>query len=1065
MTLLDEYFQNTKKFMDSHGAKTIVLIQVGSFFEVYGILYPDGSYKGALLKEFARINDMVIASKNTCVGQYDVYMSGFGVAHLDKYVKKLLNHGYTVPVYVQDIQGKNTTRSLMNIYSPGTYFNSNDSYDDFDENNYDAGLSNNTICLWVHKTKSLVNKNSEILYIGLSIVDILTGKIINYEYNVHYIDSPTIYDELDKYFSIYNPSEAIIITNNVSDYDGKFIDVLINYTNIYAHKIHKVYLEKKDGLMSEFVKNAYSIEKQTIQESIIDRTYGVGSYLEKSEFRDYNFANQSLCFLLDFMYKHNPSLIKDIDYPVFENHSNKLILANHSLKQLNMISDSRNNNKLSCVANLLNNCVTNGGKRKFNYELLHPICDVEILNKSYANIEDLLKTKFYETIRSELQNVRDIEKISRKLIIKCINPKDIFLLYTNLSNIKNLFIKISTKKENKPFLTFIKSYLDFDISKICNAINEFIEENFNLEQASNIVMEKIHNYELSKLNFINKKVNKDLNKSFKNSLDSKQQFIAISQFLSSIVSDFEKPKNKKQKPKSLSKSLSKNIKKPVISQNNEEKNTENNEEFTDEYINYVKIHETSKSDPMLLITKRRSVILKEILDIIIKENGKDYIINYNSSYSGTEEQLTIDLTTIGFKPHGSNQANMSIESNFFNNIAHNIHNSRELLINAITLNYNKIIEDFSNFDLENNYLSIISRFISLIDVSHVKAYNASKYNYTKPTIFDNDYGQLETPKSYVRFEKMRHCLIEHINNKELYVTNDLSIGESYNGMLLYGTNAVGKTSFIKSIGIALIMAQAGMYVPSSEFVYYPYNYLFTRILGNDNIFKGLSTFAVEMSELRTILKNATSNSIILGDELCSGTESSSALSIFTASLQKLHTLESTFLFATHFHEILEYDEIKELDKLKTYHMSVIFDRAKNTLIYDRKLKPGHGESMYGLEVCKSLDLPNDFIENAYAIRNKYVKNQPKLLEIKKSRYNSKKIRDLCEICKLNDSSEVHHLQFQKNANIKGIINNEFRKNHKANLINICEDCHLKIHESNSEYRIAKTSSGYELMEI
>ena len=1061
MTLLDEYFENTKKFMASHGPKTIVLIQVGSFFEVYGILYPDGSYKGALLKEFARINDMVIASKNTCVGQYDVFMSGFGIAYLDKYVKKLLIHGYTVPVYVQDIQGKNTTRSLMHIYSPGTYFNSNDSYDDFDENNYDAGLSNNTICLWVHKTRSLVNKNSEILYLGLSIVDILTGKIINYEYNVQYIDSPTIYDELDKYFSIYNPSEAIIITNNVSDYDGKYIDVLINYTNIYASKIHKVYLKKDDRLLNtEFVKNAYSIEKQTIQESIIDRTYGIGSYLEKSEFRDYNFANQSLCFLLDFMYKHNPSLIKDIDYPVFENHSNKLILANHSLKQLNMISDSRNNNKLSCVANLLNNCVTNGGKRKFNYELLHPICDVEILNKSYANIEDLLKTKFYETIRSELQNVRDIEKIARKLIIKCINPKDIFLLYTNLSNIKNLFIKISTKKENKPFLTFIKSFLDFDISKICNALNDFIEEKFNLEEASNIVMEKINNYELSKLNFINKKVNKDLNKSFKNSIDSKQQFIAISQFLSGLVSDFEKPKNKKQKPKSLSK----NIKKPVISQKNKESNVENEEE-NEEYSNYVKIHETSKSDPMLLITKRRSVILKEILDKIIKENGKDYIINYNSSYSGTEEQLTIDLTSIEFKPHGSNQANMSIESKFFNNIAHNIHNSHELLINAITLNYNKIIEDFSNFDLQNNYLSIISRFISLIDVSQVKAYNASKYNYTKPTIFDNDYGQLETPKSYVRFEKMRHCLIEHINNKELYVTNDLSIGESYNGMLLYGTNAVGKTSFIKSIGIALIMAQAGMYVPCSEFVYYPYNYLFTRILGNDNIFKGLSTFAVEMSELRTILKNATSNSIILGDELCSGTESSSALSIFTASLQKLHSLESTFLFATHFHEILEYDEIKELDKLKTYHMSVIFDREKNSLIYDRKLKPGHGESMYGLEVCKSLDLPNDFIENAYTIRNKYVKNQPNLLETKKSRYNSKKIRDLCEICKLNTSSEVHHLQFQKNANINGIINNEFRKNHKANLINICEDCHLKIHKSNSEYRIARTTSGYELMEI
>ena len=91
-----------------------------------------------------------------------------------------------------------------------------------------------------------------------------------------------------------------------------------------------------------------------------------------------------------------------------------------------MISDGRNNSKLSCVANLLNNYITNGGKE--NLIIVNRICDVDILNKSYANIEDLLKTKFYETIRSELQNVRDIEKIERKLIIKCINPKD-FLFY------------------------------------------------------------------------------------------------------------------------------------------------------------------------------------------------------------------------------------------------------------------------------------------------------------------------------------------------------------------------------------------------------------------------------------------------------------------------------------------------------------------------------------------------------------------------------------------------------------------------------------------------------------
>ena len=75
------------------------------------------------------------------------------------------------------------------------------------------------------------------------------------------------------------------------------------------------------------------------------------------------------------------------------------------------------------------------------------------------------------------------------------------------------------------------------------------------------------------------------------------------------------------------------------------------------------------------------------------------------------------------------------------------------------------------------------------------------------------------------------------------------------GILLYGTNAVGKTSLIRAIGINIILAQSGMYVPCSKFVYMPYKSIFSRIIGNDNLFKGLSTFAVEMSELRVILNN------------------------------------------------------------------------------------------------------------------------------------------------------------------------------------------------------------------
>jgi len=146
--------------------------------------------------------------------------------------------------------------------------------------------------------------------------------------------------------------------------------------------------------------------------------------------------------------------------------------------------------------------------------------------------------------------------------------------------------------------------------------------------------------------------------------------------------------------------------------------------------------------------------------------------------------------------------------------------------------------------------------------------------------------------------------------------------------------------------------------------------------------------------------------------------------------------------------------------MKIMHMTVMYDPANNKLLYDRKLIEGPGDAMYGLEVCKSLNLPNEFIERSYEIRNKYC-----LVENKKTKYNSKKFKDLCEICKLNKGEEIHHLQFQKNANNNGIINNEFNKNHKANLINICSDCHDKLHNNNTELKKIKTTEGFEFLEL
>jgi 5-methylcytosine-specific restriction endonuclease McrA len=124
--------------------------------------------------------------------------------------------------------------------------------------------------------------------------------------------------------------------------------------------------------------------------------------------------------------------------------------------------------------------------------------------------------------------------------------------------------------------------------------------------------------------------------------------------------------------------------------------------------------------------------------------------------------------------------------------------------------------------------------------------------------------------------------------------------------------------------------------------------------------------------------------------------------------------------------------------------------------------------MYGLEVCKSLSLPEDFIKTAYNIRSKYNPENGSILSLKTSHYNSKKIVNKCEVCGEATGTEVHHLQHQSDANDDGIIvtnDTIFHKNNLANLITICNNCHDNIHKKNIKYKKVKTTKGYKMKEI
>ena len=372
-----------------------------------------------------------------------------------------------------------------------------------------------------------------------------------------------------------------------------------------------------------------------------------------------------------------------------------------------------------------------------------------------------------------------------------------------------------------------------------------------------------------------------------------------------------------------------------------------------------------------------------------------------------------------------------------------LHHLTSELKTLVKEQYLKDLEQFQSF---SEMMEDIVKLIGTIDFHVTCAKNAVNHNYIRPKIVGTE--------SMIHANKVRHPLIEVYQKDLPYIPNNVHLEKG--GILLYGINSAGKSSYMKSVGLNLIMAQAGMFVSSETFEYSPYDHIFTRIPGGDNLFKGQSTFVAEISELRSILKYSTSRSLIIGDEIASGTESVSGISIVSSGIISLCNRNASFIFATHLHEVAQLESVKRIENLGIFHISVHYDENKKILIYDRILKEGSGETMYGLEVCKSLDMPSDFLHVANIIRQEYLQLSKTVVDMKQSRYSSQVFIDTCSICK-NKAEEVHHIQEQILADKHGFIGS-IHKNDKHNLISICEKCHDEIHRGSIKVEGFKQTS-------
>ena len=231
--IFSEYFKFTRENQEKYGKNTIVLMQVGSFLEIYGIKMENGTIVESLIQEFADLCQFNIAEKKIGLGDKGkIVMAGFMVYLLDKYLPRMLDGGYTVVVYLQEKSkdGKSFQRILNRVYSPGTFVSC--------DTDSSPQITNNIMCIWIHLSKpmlsSQVSKIRDTMICGISVINIFTGQSHIFEYQCPFLLNNTTFDELERAVSVFQPSEVLLL----SPFENKDVKKVLQYSGIYTSSIH-----------------------------------------------------------------------------------------------------------------------------------------------------------------------------------------------------------------------------------------------------------------------------------------------------------------------------------------------------------------------------------------------------------------------------------------------------------------------------------------------------------------------------------------------------------------------------------------------------------------------------------------------------------------------------------------------------------------------------------------------------------------------------------------------------------------------------------------------------------
>lgn len=1063
MSLTMTYLDLQEKFTGLYGDRTLVLMQSGLFYDAFEYdpancaiseqmiskHRPNKSYNkkiGNAIEAGEKMDVLVTFQNNKAPYSIDnPNKIGFQMLSYEKRKKVLLRNDFVI-IRVDQIDPKeqidrndpelilygNIARRVVEIVSPATELTTL----------LPPTLTNNIISIYIEYQKGSKSLEDFVLTCGVSSLDVTTGECKACELFSKTGDNIYAIQEIYRLILTQQPREIIINVDGLPSEqigDGgrygpyaRFLRKRLEldkctHVSIRCNQVDPTYL-KLDYQRQFFQKVFFqkSIRKAppnlTIngivlsirQEPLIKNSSSLGEIFSKLGMERMSYGRISLLLLLQYCHEHGEKTIQNIKLPKIDwiDSNRHLILAYNAIKQLNVFSDQSSKGSISSLLDVINLTSTRSGYRILHERLFNPITNVDQLNWSYNMISEMIKTRvsnehepsksLVEIIGTDLKGLPDLERYQRKLTLGVIRPKEFVILYRAYVKVTQLYIKIySHGGVNLKRLLFSP-----EVTSSFNLFLKRVTGLFDIDKLETCTIKTGNKEELFDF--------------YENPL-----LPGTSPRLSQLQDKLSKHQSHLDR---------------ICAHLNSFITTRRGEQIT--YHRKGRGKKNNLNGTSIIITAAKARKLQENLDRIdVNICGNLQFVSINSRkivHSNVIERLTTEVEECKTQ-------------------------LRTILLNIYHDFLTEAVRDY-------NFYQPLIKFVGTLDFVKSAAKTAIKYKYYHPVIVSESSekreeeeeevkgkGKVEVDQSFLEVTGLRHPIIERIIDHP-YIANDLNLGLTQDGILLYGANSTGKSSLTKALGLMIIMAQAGLYT-AGKLRYKPYHKIITRLSGHDDLTKGQSSFVIEMEELRIILCNADHHTLVLGDELCRGTESRSGTGLTVSTLEELVKRKSSFIFSTHMHHLSKMEVITRMnEKLKIYHLGIKYDSNLEDLVIDRKIKRGSGSTTYGIEIAKSMGLDGDFIRRAMEISRMVEGDDNQILSTKTSHYNRKLYKTGCLLCGSKLGIDTHHLVEQHKADSNGLIGH-VSKDILSNLTHLCKKCHQLVHREGVSLEKKETLSG------